>query len=133
MALDDSSTEFRLQVDVVGYESLLERLAESDGARRGALPASKRAVVTLPKVKIALESNLVVCAVCKDMVNVGETETKLPRGHGYPGHCIMPWLGSRNSCPVYRFKLPTDDAEYEEERKKRVGASSSGGDGSGSY
>ncbi|KAJ8762168.1 hypothetical protein K2173_007322 [Erythroxylum novogranatense] len=151
MGLDDNSIEFRLEVpesnryignredyvDAAGYESLLQSLAESDGGRRGAPPAAKSAVSALPTVSIMSEKDIVVCAVCKDMVNVGETVTKLPCGHGYHGDCIVPWLGSRNSCPVCRFELPTDDPEYEDERKNRVraaasGASSSGGNGLGS-
>ncbi|KDP36906.1 hypothetical protein JCGZ_08197 [Jatropha curcas] len=150
MGLEDNSIEFRLEVpetdryignpedyvDAAGYEALLQNLAESDGGRRGAPPAAKSAVSALPSIKIASEEDTIVCAICKDMVNVGETETKLPCGHGYHGDCIVPWLGSRNSCPVCRFELPTDDSEYEEERKKKGagtvgGASGSGGDSLG--
>ncbi|KAF5740877.1 E3 ubiquitin-protein ligase CIP8-like [Tripterygium wilfordii] len=151
MGLEDNSIEFRFEVpesdryvgnpedyvDAAGYEALLQNLAESDGGRRGAPPASKSAISGLPKVKILLEEEVMLCAICKDMVNVGDTATKLPCGHGYHADCIVPWLGSRNSCPVCRFELPTDDAEYEEERKKKFtprvgGASGSGGDSSGS-
>ncbi|CAN6682852.1 unnamed protein product [Malus baccata var. baccata] len=154
MGLEDNSIEFRLEmpesdryignpedyVDAAGYEALLQTLAESDNAgRRGSPPASKNAVSELPSVKIASEDEAVVCAICKDMVNVGEMSKKLPCGHGYHGDCIVPWLSSRNTCPVCRFELPTDDPEYEEERKKRAvtvsaaGASSSGGDNSISH
>ncbi|KAM1133118.1 hypothetical protein ACFX15_041681 [Malus domestica] len=154
MGLEDNSIEFRLEmpesdryignpedyVDAAGYEALLQTLAESDNAgRRGAPPAGKNAVSELPSVKIAAEDEAVVCAICKDMVNVGDMSKKLPCGHGYHGDCIVPWLSSRNTCPVCRFELPTDDPEYEEERKKRAvsvsaaGASSSGGDNSISH
>ncbi|PQQ21579.1 E3 ubiquitin-protein ligase CIP8 [Prunus yedoensis var. nudiflora] len=154
MGLEDNSIEFRLEVpesdryignpedyvDAAGYEALLQTLAESDNAgRRGAPPASKNAVSELPTVKIASEDEALVCAICKDMVNVGEVSKKLPCGHGYHGDCIVPWLSSRNSCPVCRFELPTDDPEYEEQRQKQTvtisaaGASGSGGDNSVSH
>jgi hypothetical protein len=146
MGLEESSIEFRLEmpesdryvgnpedyVDQEGYEALLQALAENDiAARRGAPPAAKSVVSTLPTVQIASEDQALVCAICKDMVGVGETATKLPCGHEYHGDCIVPWLGSRNTCPVCRFELRTDDPEYEEERK-RVSASAGGASGSGS-
>ncbi|XP_057735358.1 E3 ubiquitin-protein ligase CIP8 [Arachis stenosperma] len=153
MGLEDNSIEFRLQlpdsdryvgnpedyVDAAEYEALLQTLAESDGGgRRGAPPAAKSAVEALPTVKISSESEVVACAVCKDMVGVGDVARRLPCGHEYHGDCIVPWLGSRNSCPVCRFELPTDDRDYEADKRKnkRVfnsanGASGSGGGGGG--
>ncbi|KAK9946919.1 hypothetical protein M0R45_012358 [Rubus argutus] len=153
MGLEDNSFELRFEVpesdryvgnpedyvDAAGYEALLQTLAESDSSgRRGAPPASKAAVSELPTVEIESVDEAVVCAICKDMVSVGEMSKKLPCGHGYHGDCIVPWLSSRNSCPVCRFELPTDDPEYEEERKKQAinvspGASGSGGDYSVSH
>ncbi|CAI0459610.1 unnamed protein product [Linum tenue] len=141
MGLEDNSIEFRLEVpesdryignpedyvDAAGYEALLQNLADSEGGRKGAPPASKSAVSALPAVEVTGEGETSVCAVCKDMINVGEKETKLPCGHGYHGDCIVPWLGSRNSCPVCRFELPTDDTEYEEEKRKKGIAVASGG------
>ncbi|KAE9456953.1 hypothetical protein C3L33_11159, partial [Rhododendron williamsianum] len=134
MGLEDHSIELRLHapemddyvgnpedyLDAAGYEALLQNLAESDGnGRRGAPPASKSAVLGLKKLEIVSEDDCVVCAICKDSVNVGEKAKEMPCGHGYHEECIVPWLGSRNSCPVCRFELETDDAEYEQERKKR--------------
>lgn len=155
MGLEDHSIELRLQVpdsdtyvgnpgdyvDAAEYEALLQNLAESDsGARRGAPPAAKAAVEGLENVVIGKEEKAMVCAICKDLVNVGEVAKNLPCGHGYHSECIVPWLGSRNSCPVCRFELPTDDPEYEEERKKRVvvaglraASSSSSPSGGGSH
>ncbi|CBI19888.3 unnamed protein product, partial [Vitis vinifera] len=43
----------------------------------------------------------------------------------------LPSVEIKNSCPVCRFELPTDDSEYEEERKKRLVPTSGGASGSG--
>lgn len=150
MGLEDHSIELRLAVpegegyignpgdyvDAAGYEALLQNLAENDSSgRRGAPPAAKAAVEALETMEIKSEGQALACAVCKDTVGVGEMVMKLPCGHGYHGDCIVPWLGSRNSCPVCRLELPTDDPEYEEERKKRTASTSSsvanGNDGGG--
>ncbi|CAK9148300.1 unnamed protein product [Ilex paraguariensis] len=148
MRLEDHSIEFRLQipemddymgnpgdyVDAAGYEALLQNLAESENGRRGAPPAAKSAVSALETVEIKVEAEALVCAICKDSMRIGEVAKKLPCGHGYHDDCIVPWLGSRNSCPVCRFELPTDDPEYEEERKKRsMGTAGSGASSSSGY
>lgn len=137
--LEDHSIEFRFQVpgdgdgyvgnpgdyvDAAGYEALLQNLAESDSSgRRGAPPAAKSAVEALPTVEVK-STDIEVCAICKDKVfnNEEEIAKQLPCGHMYHEDCIVPWLGSRNTCPVCRYELPTDDPEYEEGRKKRSSA-----------
>lgn len=141
MGMEDNSIEFRLQVpesdryvgnpedyvDATEYEALMQILAESDGGgRKGAPPASKAAVEALPTVKITSESDAVACAICKDLMGVGESAKRLPCGHQYHGDCIVPWLSSRNSCPVCRFQLPTDDKEFEEERASGSGSGRGG-------
>lgn len=134
MGLENNAVELRVEmleferyignpedyVDAAGYEALLQNLAESEGGGvRGAPPAAKSTVLGLPTVVIKPEEEGLVCAVCKESVPVGEIAKKLPCGHGYHGDCIVPWLGTRNSCPICRFELPTDDPEYEEEKKKK--------------
>ena len=33
--------------------------------------------------------------------------------------CVTKWLEIHNTCPLCRFELPTDDPNYERERKER--------------
>ncbi|XP_050224613.1 uncharacterized protein LOC126674240 [Mercurialis annua] len=98
------------------YEMLFAQFAENDNALIGRPPAAKSVVEKLPSVVLTKEdadSNNALCAVCKDEINVGEEAKQLPCTHHYHGECILPWLGIRNTCPVCRFELPTDDADYE--------------------
>ncbi|KAK9075055.1 hypothetical protein SSX86_003374 [Deinandra increscens subsp. villosa] len=153
IGLEDQSIEFRLRlpgdehdayfrnpgdyVDAAGYETLLQTLAETDGSgRRGPPPAAKSAVENLHTVEVK-PTDIETCAVCKDKVfnNEGRIAKQLECGHMYHSECIIPWLDSRNTCPVCRYELPTDDPEYEEDRKRRSmrsvdrGCSSSSGAG----
>lgn len=138
----DNSTEFRFEmpdteqffgdlgdyVDAAGYDALLQNLAETEGSR-GAPPASKSVIAALRTVEIKSEEQSYVCVVCKDAVGVGGFSKELPCGHGYHVDCIGTWLEERNSCPVCRFELATDDPEYEEEKqkkKKRADSTSAG-------
>lgn len=88
-------------------------------------PAARSVVENLPTVAINegdLKRNGGACAVCKDEVSVGEVVKRLPCLHYYHGDCILPWLEIRNSCPICRFELPTDDLDYE--RSKTQGSAS---------
>lgn len=109
----------------VGPESdaLFERFMESENALRGSPPAAKSVVENLPFVELTMEElrgEVAACAVCKDEFLVGEKVQKLPCCHCYHGDCIAPWLGIRNTCPICRFELPTDDPDYERRRSERA-------------
>ncbi|KAJ9163472.1 hypothetical protein P3X46_023137 [Hevea brasiliensis] len=103
------------------YEMLFGHFAENENALMGRPPAAKSVVEKLPSVVLTKEDvddNNALCAVCKDDINVGERAKHLPCTHRYHGECIVPWLRIRNTCPVCRYELPTDDADYE--RRKAV-------------
>ncbi|GMI95218.1 hypothetical protein like AT5G08139 [Hibiscus trionum] len=107
------------------YEMLFGQFAENENAFIERPPASKSVVMNLPSVVVTQEdlaNNNALCAVCKDEINLGETMKQLPCAHRYHGDCITPWLGIRNTCPVCRHELPTDDAGYERRRSQRAGA-----------
>ncbi|GKV25161.1 hypothetical protein SLEP1_g34639 [Rubroshorea leprosula] len=106
------------------YEMLFGQFVENENAFLGRPPASKSVVENLPSVVVTkedVECNNALCAVCKDDINIGEMVKQLPCAHRYHGDCIVPWLGIRNTCPVCRHELPTDDSEYERRRSQRAG------------
>ncbi|KAL3630203.1 hypothetical protein CASFOL_023187 [Castilleja foliolosa] len=112
---------------MMDYDALFEQLAENQSASRGSPPAAKCMVEKLPSVVLTDKeigennNNCIACAVCKDEFAAVEKAIRLPCCHLYHGDCIFPWLGIRNTCPVCRHELPTDDADYEKRRGERAG------------
>ncbi|CAH8386792.1 unnamed protein product [Eruca vesicaria subsp. sativa] len=101
------------------YEDVLARTFEESEVN-GSPPASKRVVDELPDVVgVTSEELSIACAICKDEIVVEERVKRLPCKHYYHGECIVPWLGIRNTCPVCRYELPTDDVEYESNRRSQ--------------
>ncbi|KAH0975861.1 hypothetical protein GBA52_017760 [Prunus armeniaca] len=101
------------------YDLLFGQFSENENASTGRPPAANAVVENLPSVVLTQEdvdNSNALCAVCKDDMNIGEQAKQLPCAHKYHGDCIVPWLRIRNTCPVCRHELPTDDAAYEGRR-----------------
>ncbi|KAK4801325.1 hypothetical protein SAY86_021812 [Trapa natans] len=110
-------------LDARGFDELLEHLAENDSSRRGPPPASISCLNSLPLIVINKEHvkhDSITCAICKDTLTVGSKANQLPCSHLYHPSCIFPWLNSRNSCPLCRYELPTDDQDYEESKQSNI-------------
>lgn len=103
--------------------------AEHEPPAKGGRAAARAAVEGLPTLAVAESGGGVAqCAVCKDGIEAGEAARRLPCAHLYHGACILPWLAIRNTCPLCRHELPTDDAEYETWRARRAAAAGDDGD-----
>lgn len=91
---------------------------------RGAPPAAKSTVESLARATVCqnqVDSGAALCVICREMVCVEESARQLPCKHMYHSQCILPWLSVRNSCPICRYELPTDDPHYELQRKLQHG------------
>ncbi|XP_057488242.1 uncharacterized protein LOC130774235 [Actinidia eriantha] len=108
------------------YDTLFGQFVQNESVLKGSPPASKAVVENLPSVVLTREElleNKVVCAVCKDEISVEDKVTRLPCRHHYHDDCIVPWLCIRNTCPVCRYELPTDDLDYEQRKTQMEGLS----------
>ncbi|CAM8969736.1 unnamed protein product [Rhodiola kirilowii] len=109
-------------MDTAGFEAFLDHLADSETSRQGAPPAAVSFLKNMPHLVITEEHRRtqddLTCAICKDIMFIGTEVNELPCSHVYHSYCILPWLSVRNSCPLCRFELPTDDLEYEEKRRR---------------
>ena len=97
----------------------------NDNNRYGNPPASQNAVDKLKRCNIneqklkefGFENS---CPVCKDEFVINEECLLMPCEHHFHKNCLIPWLKERNSCPVCRFELPTDDEDFERRKKEKL-------------
>ncbi|KAK7261501.1 hypothetical protein RIF29_27814 [Crotalaria pallida] len=104
-----------------GFDRLLEQFSqiEINGfGRIGNPPAAKSSIESMPTIEISdehvdLETH---CAVCTEQFELGSEAREMPCKHLYHSDCIIPWLSLRNSCPVCRHELPSDQNTASENR-----------------
>jgi hypothetical protein len=69
---------------------------------------------------LSKDANSHTCPVCTDSYAPGDTIVRLPLcGHVFHESCALSWLTKHNTCPYCRKELPTDDDDYERERRRR--------------
>ena len=106
-------------------EYIINQIMMNDNNRYGNPPASQTAVDKLQKCNITdkklkefgFENS---CPVCKDEFVINEECLLMPYEHHFHKDCLIPWLKERNSCPVCRYELPTDDEDFERRKKERL-------------
>ena len=106
-------------------DNIISHIMLHDTNKYGNPPAAKKAIENLKKYKINEEKIKEFgfensCAVCKDEFNIGEECLSMPCNHNFHKDCIIPWLNERNSCPVCRYELPTDDKDFEKMKKRKL-------------
>ena len=106
-------------------ENIINQIMMNDTNKYGNPPASKKSIEKLEKIIIndeKLKSFGIenTCAVCKDEFIIGQECLLMPCQHHFHKNCLLPWLNERNSCPVCRFELPTDDEDFENRKKNRL-------------
>ncbi|XP_054166521.1 E3 ubiquitin-protein ligase RNF181-like [Oppia nitens] len=99
----------------LGFDAVDAALNGHSGERRP--PASKHFIENLPKVNDFGKDDK--CCVCLKEFTVDQT-VRVGCGHRYHRLCITEWLRLNNSCPVCRTEFPTDDEEYERNKREKM-------------
>ncbi|XP_031489677.1 uncharacterized protein LOC116257206 [Nymphaea colorata] len=78
------------------------------------VPASKSSVHSLKRKRAAMDGNgddplaKKVCVICQDEFGKEGSLAAMPCDHEFHEKCIVGWLERAHSCPLCRFRLPTD-------------------------
>ncbi|EXC17857.1 E3 ubiquitin-protein ligase RING1-like protein [Morus notabilis] len=88
-----------------------QSFSESAG-RFGSVPAAKSAVEALERFRYERssardEDDQSKCVICMEELTIGSHVTCLPCSHIFHGGCILEWLNDNHTCPLCRFKLPS--------------------------
>ena len=102
-------------------DSLFSQLSASEVNITGTPPTSQMAIASLPVVNVQSEDGEAEkdCPICTETFEHMEPATKLPCGHYFHRDCVVPWLKMHSTCPSCRHELPTDDFEYEAQKRHR--------------
>ena len=103
-------------------ENIINQIMMNDPNKYGNPPASKKSIEELEKFVVTdrILKNFGVensCRVCKDVYEIGQESILTPCKYYFHIDCLLPWLKERNSCPVCRYELPTDDPDFENRKK----------------
>ena len=102
------------------FESLLNIIMSFDSIHKGNPPASERAINNLKKIEINKNNidkfNEETCNICLEIYKEGQISIKLDCGHCFHESCITQWLKMRNTCPVCRHELESNDPNYEKRK-----------------
>ena len=98
----------------MGFESQVMSFLSNEERKP---PASKQFIADLKKCDDFKETEK--CCICLKQFVANET-VKVDCGHKFHVQCLTPWLQLHNSCPLCRTEFPTDDEEYEHNKKERL-------------
>eukprot|EP01053_Blabericola_migrator_P002343 Blabericola_migrator_1__2342@NODE_1653_length_4078_cov_160_305410_g1076_i0_p1_GENE_NODE_1653_length_4078_cov_160_305410_g1076_i0NODE_1653_length_4078_cov_160_305410_g1076_i0_p1_ORF_typecomplete_len351_score54_33zfRING_2/PF13639_6/3_2e02zfRING_2/PF13639_6/3_3e15zfrbx1/PF12678_7/1_5e03zfrbx1/PF12678_7/7_8e09zfC3HC4_2/PF13923_6/5_1e02zfC3HC4_2/PF13923_6/3_2e08ProkRING_4/PF14447_6/2_5e03ProkRING_4/PF14447_6/3_7e07zfANAPC11/PF12861_7/1_9e03zfANAPC11/PF12861_7/2_9e03zfANAPC11/PF12861_7/6_7e07FANCL_C/P len=98
--------------------NVIQHIMANDPNHYGPPPAAREVRKELPRQRLTPETAVGDCAVCQESFKAGDLVTRLTRdaelcAHMFHDACLMPWLQQHNTCPICRYELPTDDADYE--------------------
>ena len=108
--LDNHNNDFQ-------FNNLVNIIMSFESSLHGNPPASQRAMDNLPKIEVTQDNynnyKDMTCNICLEGFQIGHILRVLECKHEFHERCIITWLKSRNTCPVCRHELESNDPNYE--------------------
>jgi hypothetical protein len=99
------------------FNNLVNIIMSFESSMHGNPPASQRAMDNLPKIEINNDNidnfKDITCNICLEGFQLGNILRVLECKHEFHENCIITWLKSRNTCPICRHELESNDPNYE--------------------
>ena len=99
------------------FNNLINIIMSFESSLHGNPPASQRAMDNLPKIEVNKENynkyKDITCNICLEGFNEGNILRVLECNHEFHENCIITWLKQRNTCPICRHELESNDPNYE--------------------
>jgi E3 ubiquitin-protein ligase RNF115/126 len=99
------------------FNNLINIIMSFESSLHGNPPASQRAMDNLPKIEINKDNynkfKDITCNICLEGFIEGNVLRVLECNHEFHENCIITWLKQRNTCPVCRHELESNDPNYE--------------------
>lgn len=99
------------------FNNLVNIIMSFESSMHGNPPASQRAIDNLPKIEINKDNinqfKDITCNICLEGFQLSNILRVLECKHEFHEKCIITWLKSRNTCPVCRHELESNDPNYE--------------------
>ena len=99
------------------FNNLINIIMSFESSLHGNPPASQRAIDSLQKIEVNKENynkyKDITCNICLEGFSEGNILRVLECNHEFHENCIITWLKQRNTCPICRHELESNDPNYE--------------------
>ena len=99
------------------FNNLVNIIMSFESSMHGNPPASQKAIDNLPKIEVNGDNinkfKDITCNICLEGFQKGNILRVLECKHEFHENCIIKWLKNRNTCPVCRHELESNDPNYE--------------------
>lgn len=99
------------------FDNFINIIMNLENSLCGNPPANPRAIEKLKREKVTEELKekyeALTCNICLDKYNVNDVVITLDCQHEFHEKCILEWLKLRNTCPVCRYEMESNNENYE--------------------